>query len=95
MCQLFYERDRMNRYQYFLLNFQILVLVLYLYIKKSTSIILKIIIYFSQNKEDHMSIKTYHLLNKISAKMDLLLKSTIDTCTMNDKWHDNCIKLIK
>ena len=42
-----------------------------------------------------MSIKTYHVLNEISANMDLLLKSTIDTCTVNDKWHDNCIKVIK
>ena len=89
------ERERMNKYQYFLLNLYILVLVLYLYIKKSTIIILKIIIYFSQNKKDHMSIKTYHVLNEISAKMDLLLKSTIDTCAVNDKWHDNCIKLTK
>ena len=42
-----------------------------------------------------MSIKTYSVLNEISANMDLLLKSTIDTCMVNDKWHDNCIKVIK
>ena len=29
-----------------------------------------------------MSIKTYHVLNKISAKMDLFLKSTIDKNAM-------------
>ena len=56
---------------------------------------IKIIINFSQNKENHTSIKTYHVLNEISANMDLLLKSTKDTCTVNDKWHDNCIKVIK
>ena len=35
---------------------------------------LKIRKYFSQNKEDHMSIKTYHVLNEISAKNGFIIK---------------------